>query len=240
MNCETSSVEDQAATLPSLHRLVGRAKRKTSLSLTVSRLLPDGTDVILDLEPSGPVIAPGELFGAKGPLTVEIGPGGGEFLLAMAAANPGRNFLAVEYKRIRLEKIARRIVRAGLTNVRVVWADAREFVERFLPPASIDGFVVNFPDPWSKRRHRRRRLLQGPFLAQVARVLVRGGTLTVGTDVIDYARQVMGALESSGEWENVHGRAVLVDRIEDQVTTLFESRFRKQGVSVHFLRYRKH
>ncbi|MBI4860402.1 MAG: tRNA (guanosine(46)-N7)-methyltransferase TrmB [Candidatus Riflebacteria bacterium] len=203
------------------------------------RTLPDGTDVIVDLSEWPLPLGLEKVFGSAAPVALEIGPGKGEFILEMAKANPGMGFLAVEYKRTRVERIGGRVVRAGVTNVRLTWSDARILVTDCLPPASLVAVYMNFPDPWPKRRHRRRRLAQAPFLESLARVVVPGGTFTLGTDVEDYATQVVGALELAGTWENVFGRARIVDRIEGYGTTHFERRFREQGVAIHFLRYRR-
>jgi tRNA (guanine-N7-)-methyltransferase len=166
------------------------------------------------------------IFGRNAPVGLEIGPGKGEFILAMAAANPDRDYLAVEYKKARVGVVARKVVRAGLTNVRLIWADARILLAKFLKPACLAAFYVNFPDPWPKRKHRPRRLVQQPFLDTVARLLATGGLFTFGTDVEDYAQQSLGLFEAHPSFDNVFGSRTIRDEIVGHARTLFEQRFR--------------
>jgi tRNA (guanine-N7-)-methyltransferase len=120
------------------------------------------------------------------PLELEIGSGKGTFLLNQAAAEPGVNFLGIEYAREFWLYACDRIRRAGLENVRLLNADATEFVRWRLGPEAVRTIHLYFPDPWPKRRHHRRRMIQHAFLADAARILCVGGELRVVTDHAPY------------------------------------------------------
>lgn len=141
--------------------------------------LPDGALVDLDLA-----------FGRHASRTLEIGFGMGDALLAMATNHPQRDFIGVEVYPPGIGSFLLRVEQAGLTNVRVVCADAMDVLARHLPPGSLDGLLVLFPDPWPKKRHHKRRLVNAQFLDLAARVLAPGGRLQMATDWADYAAAI--------------------------------------------------
>ncbi len=126
-----------------------------------------------------------QIFGNGLPVAVEIGPGGGEFLLAAARREPARNFFAIERSASHTRAIGEKLARNGVQNARVVCADAACLIE-LLPEASVAAFYVQFPDPWWKRRHQKRRVWTARFVAALRRALVVGGTVEMITDVGDY------------------------------------------------------
>lgn len=159
----------------------------------LARLLP-----VHGVDPARPFV-PAEVFGRVAPLVLEIGSGMGEATAAMAAADPDRDVLAVEVHTPGLGTLLRRIEDAGLTNVRVLEADAREVLTDLLAPASLDEVRVFFPDPWPKARHAKRRLVTDGFASLVASRLRPGGLLHVATDWASYAAQVEQVLAGSDE-----------------------------------------
>jgi tRNA (guanine-N7-)-methyltransferase len=127
-----------------------------------------------------------DVFGRTAPLEVEIGSGKARFLIASARACPEHDFLGVE-RALAYYRICRdRLDRLAVPNAFMVRADARIFVTAALAPASVRAFHVYFPDPWPKKRQRKRRLLDGVFLETIAARLERGGTLRIATDHADY------------------------------------------------------
>jgi tRNA (guanine-N7-)-methyltransferase len=126
------------------------------------------------------------VFGRVAPLEIEIGSGKARFLIESARAHPERNFLGIErslaYYRICRERVAR----SGLANARVLRSDGRIFVETSLAPASVRAFHIYFPDPWPKKKQKKRRLLDGIFLELAASRLEPGGLLRIATDHSDY------------------------------------------------------
>jgi tRNA (guanine-N7-)-methyltransferase len=134
------------------------------------------------------------VFGNASPVVLEIGFGMGETTAAIAAARPDVNFLGVEMHWPGVGALLRRVESQSLTNVRVLRHDAVDVVERMVPPASLAGIHVYFPDPWPKKRHHKRRLLQPAFVHALARTLVPGGYLHVATDWAPYASEILPML----------------------------------------------
>src|ERR1051326_894328 len=137
------------------------------------------------------------IYGRLAPLEVDLGCGDGSFLTAMAAENPGKNFLGVERLAGRVRSACGKIERAGLANARVIRFEISYVVERLLPPNSITSFYLLFPDPWPKRRHAARRIISENFLALLHRALVPGGVVHVATDESGYFRQISRVASAS-------------------------------------------
>ncbi|HUM02694.1 MAG TPA: tRNA (guanosine(46)-N7)-methyltransferase TrmB [Thermoanaerobaculia bacterium] len=138
-----------------------------------------------ETEDAGPIDL-ASLFGRSAPVELEIGTGKGRFLLESAAARPDRSWLGLEIEREYCALARLRAARRGLSNLRVESLDGREFVIRRLPPASLAGLHVYFPDPWPKKRHHKRRLFTPAFAAAAARALVPGSLFRVASDHPDY------------------------------------------------------
>jgi tRNA (guanine-N7-)-methyltransferase len=134
------------------------------------------------------------LFGNASPVVLEIGFGMGETTAAIAAAHPAVNFLGVEMHWPGVGALLRHIEAQQLANIRVVRRDAVDVVERLVPDASLAGIHVYFPDPWPKKRHHKRRLLQAPFVHALATRLAPGGYLHVATDWQPYAEEILAVL----------------------------------------------
>lgn len=136
------------------------------------------------------------VFGNQRPVVLEIGFGMGETTAAIAAAHPQTNFLGVEMHWPGVGALLRRIESAQLANVRVVRRDAVDVVAQMIPPASLAGIHVYFPDPWPKKRHHKRRLLQPRFVHALAERLAPGGYLHVATDWEPYAEEILATLSA--------------------------------------------
>jgi tRNA (guanine-N7-)-methyltransferase len=132
-------------------------------------------------------LEPERLFGRRAPLCVEIGCGTGTVLAALAARNPGNDYIGIEVYRPGLGQLLNTVERLGLGNVRVTSNDAVEVLAERLPPRSLEQLHVYFPDPWPKKRHHKRRLLNAPFLQLAAGRLAGHGRLFIATDWQDYA-----------------------------------------------------
>ncbi|HEY3172386.1 MAG TPA: tRNA (guanosine(46)-N7)-methyltransferase TrmB [Thermoanaerobaculia bacterium] len=128
-----------------------------------------------------------EIFGRRAPLEIELGTGKARFLIQAAGSNPARDFLGVERSLSYYRVCRERISRSRITNARVLRADARTFVDGYVAEASVRAFHVYFPDPWPKKRQRKRRLLDGVFLEVLASKLEPGGVLRIATDHPGYA-----------------------------------------------------
>jgi tRNA (guanine-N7-)-methyltransferase len=172
-------------------------------------------------------------------LVVEIGFGRGEFLLDLAAKHPDTAFVGIEVSFKRVLKMARRLARSGLRNVRLVEGRGQLLVEQVCPPGSVDAFWINFSDPWPKDRHAGRRLFQAPFVASIARALAPGGSLHVATDDGPYAEQISALLEDEPRLENDFVPERWRGEVEGRICTGYEETWRAEGRALHFFEYRR-
>ena len=136
------------------------------------------------------------LFGRGARRVLEIGFGDGDSLAEMAAAEPATDFLGIEVHEPGVGHLLLALERGGLTNVRVIVHDAVEVLAGWLPPASLDRIQLYFPDPWPKKRHHKRRIVQPGFLADAARALRPGGALHMATDWAPYAEHMREAADA--------------------------------------------
>jgi tRNA (guanine-N7-)-methyltransferase len=171
------------------------------------------------------------------PLVVEIGFGRGEFLLALAEQNPEQAFVGIELSYKRTLKMARRVARLGIANVALVEARAQDVLRDALPDASVACFWLNFPDPWPKKRHARRRFVQPEALAWIARRLVPGGLLRIATDDPSYAEWIDEALAATPALENRYAPDRWRAAVPDRMPTAYELEWRALGRSFHFFEY---
>jgi tRNA (guanine-N7-)-methyltransferase len=137
---------------------------------------------------------PAPIFGRRAPLVVEVGFGMGAATAAIAAAQPGTDFLGIEVHEAGVGALLKRIGDSGLTNLRIVQHDAVEVLREMIAPGSLAGVNIFFPDPWPKKRHHKRRLIQPGFVALVASRLAPGGRLHCATDWQPYAEQMLEVL----------------------------------------------
>ena len=182
------------------------------------------------------------LFGRKAPVTLEIGFGNGEHLLRRASAEPERNFLGVEVHRPGIGHLLLAAGRVGLNNLRIIAHDAVEVLERQIAAGSLDEVQLLFPDPWPKKRHHKRRLVQPAFIDLVASRLARGGRLYIATDWQSYAEQMRLDLEACSALKNCSepgaSTPALADHTEaNHQPTRFERRGTRLGHQIHRLLY---
>ena len=177
------------------------------------------------------------LFGRRAPLVLEIGFGMGDATAAIAQRMPDTDFLGVEVHAPGVGALLRRIGELGLSNVRIVQHDAVEVLARMIAPASLAGVHVFFPDPWPKKRHHKRRLIQPPFVALLAQRLAPGGTLHCATDWQPYAEQMLEVL--SAEPRLVNSAAGYAARPDYRPLTKFELRGLGLGHGVWDLVFRR-
>ena len=175
------------------------------------------------------------IFGRKAPLQVDLGCGEGSFLYELASQNPHCNFLGVEKLAGRVAKACRKS--EHLTNVRVLNLESSYAVRYLLPERSVETFYLFFPDPWPKRRHHRRRIVQSEFLVSIDRALEPDGTIYLATDDLNYFRQMEWVASSTTKLECIMHSSLEADaRLPE---TKFEHRFRQQGVPIYRLALRK-
>ncbi|GGE73325.1 tRNA (guanosine(46)-N7)-methyltransferase TrmB [Nesterenkonia cremea] len=143
-------------------------------------------------------------FGRTAPLILEIGSGSGEAVAHAAADNPENDFIAVEVYRPGAAQLASRLRREGLTNVRVAVANAPEVLDKLISAGALAELWIFFPDPWHKKKHNKRRLVQEEFIERAARVLPEGGIWRLATDWSSYAVQMRELISASEHFVNPH------------------------------------
>lgn len=178
---------------------------------------------------------PVALFGREAPLVVEIGCGMGDATAAMAAADPGRDYLAVDVHTPGLANLLALTERGGLENVRAARGDAVELLRDLMKPGSLDAVHVFFPDPWPKAKHHKRRIVRPDVVALIRERLAPGGLLHCATDWTPYAAQMLEVLTADPGLRNRHeGYA---PRPASRPVTRFERRALAAGRAVYDLEF---
>jgi tRNA (guanine-N7-)-methyltransferase len=173
------------------------------------------------------------LYGRRAPLVLEIGSGMGDTTVEMAAADPGRDYLAVEVYRPGIANLLALVEARGLANVRVATGDALDLARHQLAPAQLDAVHVFFPDPWPKARHHKRRLIQPDYVALLRSRLVAGGTLHCATDWPEYAEAMLETLGADPGLVNAYDG--FAPRPAHRPRTRFEERGESAGRPVYDL-----
>jgi tRNA (guanine-N7-)-methyltransferase len=187
---------------------------------------------------SAPLDLPG-LFGRSAPLVVEIGSGMGDATAAMAAADPARDYLAVEVHVPGIASLLSHIEARGLRNVRIARGDALDLFRDMLPPDRLDAVHVFFPDPWPKLKHHKRRIIQPAHVALLrSRLRPGSGVLHCATDWEPYAASMLSTLSADPELVNTAGSGFST-RPAHRAVTHFERRAARQGRDVFDLVFRR-
>lgn len=220
-------------------------RRVRSFVRREGRLTPAQAHALQELWPRyGLELAPEPLdldavFGRQAPRVLEIGFGDGEGLLETASAHPERDYLGIEVHRPGVGRLLRGVESGQIPNVRAWCADAVEVLDTQLCDASLDAVHVFFPDPWPKKRHHKRRLIQPAFAQLVRRRLKIGGLLHSATDWGDYAEHMRDVLEAADGFENALGAGQFAPRPGDRPLSKFERRGQALGHPVWDLLYRR-
>jgi tRNA (guanine-N7-)-methyltransferase len=178
------------------------------------------------------------LFGRTAHRVMEIGFGNGEHLAAIAHAHPERDYLGVEVHRPGVGHLLLALEARALSNVRIVRHDVVEVLDRQIPSRALDEVLILFPDPWPKKRHHKRRLIQRPFVALLCERLKAGGVLWLTTDWQPYAEQMLEVLDGEARLANVATDGRFMPRPAERMRTRFEMRGERLGHAVWDLAYR--
>jgi tRNA (guanine-N7-)-methyltransferase len=207
---------------------MGSGQSRALADLGPRFLIPFERDHPLDLA---------RVFGREAPRILEIGFGMGETTATIAAGNPDRDYLGIEVHTPGVGALLKRIGEVGLENVRIIQHDAVDVLEHMLPDACLDGAHIFFPDPWPKKKHHKRRLVQGDFIRLLTRKLKPDAYLHLATDWEDYAQRMLDVLRAE-PW--------LINTCDDfahrpayRPLTKFERRGLKLGHGVWDLLFRK-
>lgn len=177
------------------------------------------------------------LFGRCARRVLEIGFGNGEALCEAALAEPETDFIGIEVHGPGVGRLLKDAAAAGVGNLRVFQHDAVEVLDRAIGDGVIDEVRLFFPDPWPKKKHHKRRLVQPAFAARARRVLVPGGRLHLATDWPNYAEHMLEVMEAAPGWRNLAGPGRYSERPASRTLTHFEKRGLRLGHPVHDLIY---
>lgn len=171
-------------------------------------------------------------FGRHAPRYLEIGFGMGTSLAAMAAANPDTDYLGIEVHRPGVGSLLIHMQEQQLNNIRIMCHDAVEVLEHMIPDHSLDGVYLFFPDPWHKKRHHKRRIVNPKFVQRLAHKLKHGGLFHMATDWEEYAHHMMEVMTACPSYLNQAGLGAFSPRPDYRVLTKFEKRGQRLGHGV--------
>lgn len=191
------------------------------------------------LEADGKLIDFDAVFGRGAPRILEIGFGNGASLAAMAKAQPERDFIGIEVHRPGVGRLLQQLEAEAIGNVRVMCADAVEILERQIPDGSLHGVLLFFPDPWHKKRHHKRRIVQPPFARLLRRKLEIGGFFHMATDWENYAEQMLEVMNAAEGFANTSPSGDFVPRPDYRPVTKFEQRGERLGHGVWDIIFRR-
>jgi tRNA (guanine-N7-)-methyltransferase len=186
----------------------------------------------LGLEIAAGMIDPAALFGRQAPLVLEIGFGMGDSLLQMARQMPEKNYIGIEVHRPGVGRLLNNARTEGLTNIRVYAEDAVEVLAQCIPDGSLDCLQLFFPDPWHKKKHNKRRILQPAFAQTVRSKLKIGGQFHMATDWENYAEQMMEVMSVAEGYRNSAGAGEFSPQPDFRPVTKFQNRGEKLGHGV--------
>jgi tRNA (guanine-N7-)-methyltransferase len=179
------------------------------------------------------------VFGRDAPCHLEIGFGMGDALAELAAAHPERNYLGVDVHEAGIGRLLHLLGEGGLENVRVARGDAVSLLRERIAPGALDAALAFFPDPWPKKRHHKRRLIQPPFVALLASRMAVGGLLHLATDWAPYAEWMLESVEANGCFVNLAGAGRFASDPGERPETRFERRGERLGHAIVDLRFRR-
>jgi tRNA (guanine-N7-)-methyltransferase len=179
------------------------------------------------------------LFGNDHPVIMEIGFGNGDATWQMALAHPEENYLAVEVHRPGVGHLLLKLEENGIGNVRIACEDAVELIRQRIPRGSLAGVRIYFPDPWPKKRHHKRRIIQAPFIGLLAEKMQAGGILHMATDWEQYAEYMLEVMHNSRDFENLAPDGKACPKPEWRPATKYEKRGERLGHSVLDLVFRR-
>jgi len=179
------------------------------------------------------------LFNRVAPTVLEIGFGNGSSLAEMAANQPDMNFIGVEVHRPGVGQLLKRIEEIQLTNLKVACSDAVELLKHRIPDNSLERLQIYFPDPWHKKRHHKRRIIQADFVEFLSQKIKQNGHLHMATDWQDYAEQMLEDVSSNTNFMNCSSDLTYIPRPDYRPLTKFEQRGHRLGHGVWDLLYKR-
>ena len=179
------------------------------------------------------------LFHNENPVILEIGFGMGQSLLTLAEQHPHHNFIGIEVHRPGVGKLLAQLAEQAITNVRIYQEDAVQVLMHCIPDLSFQRIFIYFPDPWLKKRHHKRRIIQRSFVALLVRKLITGGEVYLATDWEDYANYMLMVFQQFAEFKNQTGEQGFIMRPDWRPMTKFEQRGQRLGYLIWDLGFNK-
>lgn len=179
------------------------------------------------------------IFDNPNPLALEIGCGIGDFIVKTASDRPDINFIAIDFYNKGCYKTCRRIDNGGLSNVRVLREEARQFIAERIPKESLNAVYINCPDPWPKKKHRKRRLVNRPFVEFLNNYLAPGADFFFATDFDDYGIDVAGMMAGMERFANQLSPDLYRHEMEDYHLSKYMRKFMADGKKIYFVHYKK-
>ena len=180
-----------------------------------------------------------EVFGNTQSVEIEVGSGKGLFLINAAEKNPDRNFLGIEMAKKYAKEAAQKVAKRGFPNIKILPDDARRFLALYVPAASVRAVHIYFPDPWWKKRHRKRRVFCDPFVVDVARILQPGGDFHIVTDVDEYFGVMQSLMSEHPEFTPQPTPEPSPAEHDTDYLTNFERKYRIEGRPIYRSYYQK-
>ena len=180
-----------------------------------------------------------KLFGRQSDVFLELGFGDGRVLKTLAARHPENDYLGIEVHRPGVGRVMRELNEEGLMNVKLAAEDGMDVLQQNIAADSLAGLLIFFPDPWHKKKHHKRRMIQPEFSHMAATRIKPGGILHLATDWEDYAAQMMKVLSAEPLLENIHLENTFVERPESRPLTKYEQRGLRLGHGVWDLVFRR-
>lgn len=174
-----------------------------------------------------------KILGNQNPINVDLGCGYGHFLAAMAQNEPGANFIGIDVYAKGIQRANQKIQTLQLPNVRLLQMNALAAFSTGFCANQLDAIYINFPDPWPKRRHARRRMLQPELIKLLHDRLVVGGRIVVATDLRNYAQDMLRLLLAQPGLQSRIPEGIC-NELADRVPTLYEEKFRRQGLPIYY------
>lgn len=179
------------------------------------------------------------IFATSRPLSIEFCSGTGAWITSRAQSNPEVNWVAVELKFSRVQKIWSKLKQFSLDNLFVVCGEAYRSTNEYFPSNSVNEVYINFPDPWPKRRHAIHRLVQPSFLNQIKRILRDGGTLTMVTDDEVYSESMIADVQAVGGFQSLFPEPYFTCELSNYGSSFFEELWRSKGKKIRYHSFQK-
>uniref|UniRef100_UPI003D0CAA01 tRNA (guanosine(46)-N7)-methyltransferase TrmB n=1 Tax=Amphritea sp. TaxID=1872502 RepID=UPI003D0CAA01 len=194
---------------------------------------------VMGLEPDSGMLDLAQVFGREAPVVLEIGFGMGDSLIEMAKAQPENNYIGIEVHRPGVGRLLSNAEKEGLSNIRVFCHDAIEVLANCIPDGSLSTLQLFFPDPWHKKKHHKRRIVQPEFAATIRKKLKVGGVFHMATDWENYAEHMMEVMSTAPGYRNVAGEGQYSPQPEWRPVTKFQKRGERLGHGVWDLMFER-